>query len=642
MLVVTPFLLLSLWQIIPSAETDSLLRKKADSLYAKADRHFEQMDTSATFKNLEEALHIYRAIYDSAQQSSVLNDIGFYYYYLGNYNKSTFFFRKALVIDELQNDAKRMIGRLKNLGIVHQQQGLYVKALKYYLEALQLARQHQQEESMASIHNSIATLYRDQEQYEKSMYHQRIALTYWQSLQDSSRIAYALNNIGMAFFRQQQYDSALYHYYRALGLKKALKENLAEASTLHNIGTAYLAMDSLLKAETYLLKAIQTENKANNKQELAETYNALAELYIHRANYSKAQACLDSSRFYHLQTKARSIRLTYFQLSASLHENIDNLSQSLRYYKQWAALRDSLFNEEKLKVLKVQSDFELTEKEKEKQLADQKAVLVQSKNEQQRTVILSISVIALLLLFLAGVFWNSRRTIRQKNHQLDYANRQLDHKNKLIELQKGDIRHRTQNGLERVRLLLRSLYYELKDEASKSPIKSAEHMILALSSLEEMLYDSDDEENIVMDAYLQKMLDRLFASHVYGKQEVQYELQVDPALALNIDSVIPLASITTELVTNALKHAFSGVDSPKIWISMHKDKSQIRLTVKDNGVGLLAAVSSQGFGHQLVQRFVHHLKGSLQRRYEEGTSFTLTFEPAQLVKSNKSYESTVG
>lgn len=611
------FVCLGLLQTIPLPATDSLLRKKADSLYLKADEHFGQMDTLATFKDLEAALKIYTAIHDSTSQSNVLNDFGYYHYYLGNYDQSASFYNRALVIDRLQNDFKKIVGRLKNLGIVHQQKGLHVKALNYYLEALQLAGQHKQQESIASINNSIATLYREQEEYEKSMYHLRIALDHWQSLQDTVRMAYAYNNIGTSFFQQEQYDSALYHYFHSLDLKTTLKEDFAQASTLHNIGSTYLAMDSLQNAETYLSEAIQMERKANSKQELAETYNALAELYIKREDYKRAQASLDSSRLYHVQTKARSIRLKYFQLSALLHEKRNDLASSLHYYKQWAALRDSLFNEEKLKVLQIQSDFELEEKEKEKQLADQKAALVQSENEQQRMVISSIAVIALLLLFLTGVFWKSRRTIRDKNLQ-------LDRKNKIIEILNGDIRHRTHNGLERVGLLLRYLYDDLEDEASKLQVKRAENMILALSSLEEMLYDLDRENNILILPYFQKMLDRLFTSHTV--QEVQHELNVDPSLAFSMDKLVPLALIAAELITNAMKHAFVGVNHPKIWISMQEKGSLVQLQVRDNGIGFSHTVTSGGFGHKLIHRFVDHLQGTLQSNYKEGTEFLLTFE----------------
>lgn len=611
------FVCLGLIQTIPLPETDSHLRKTADSLYLKADEHFGQMDTLATFKDLEAALKIYTDIHDSTSQSNVLNDFGYYHYYLGNYDQSASFYNRALVIDKLQNDVKKIVGRLKNLGIVHQQKGLHVNALNYYLEALQLARQHKQEESIASINNSIATLYREQEQFDKSMYHLRIALVHWQSLGDSVRMAYAYNNIGTSFFKQEQYDSALHYYFHSLDLKTTLKEDFVQASTLHNIGSTYLVMDSLQKAERYLSEAIQMEGKANSKQELAETYNALAELYIKREDYKRAQASLDSSRSYHVQTKARSIRLKYFQLQALVHEKRNELASSLYFYKQWAALRDSLFNEDKLKVLKIQSDYELGEKEKERQLADQKAALVEYENKQQRLIIASVAIIALLLLFLASVFWKDRRTIRDKN-------RQLDRKNKIIEILNGDIRHRTHNGLERVGLLLRYLYDDLEDEASKLQVKRAENMVLALSSLEEMLYDLDREHDILILPYFQKMLDRLITSHTV--QEVQHELNVDPSLAFSIDKLVPLALIAAELITNAMKHAFVGVSHPKIWVSMQAKGPLIQLLVRDNGIGFSNTTTSRGFGHQLIHRFVEHLQGTLQSDYKEGTEFLLTFE----------------
>src|SRR5918997_521562 len=72
----------------------------------------------------------------------------------------------------------------------------------------------------------------------------------------------------------------------------------------------------------------------------------------------------------------------------------------------------------------------------------------------------------------------------------------------------------------------------------------------------------------------------------------------------------PLALVLTELVTNAVEHAFPGRDAGMVEIDVERSGSSLRVVVGDDGVGMpdgigaLGRASTSGLGSQIVQTLV--------------------------------------
>ena len=297
--------------------------------------------------------------------------------------------------------------------------------------------------------------------------------------------------------------------------------------------------------------------------------------------------------------------------------------------QKWAALRDSIFNEEKVEVLKINTDFELDQAYQEKELARQQATLAQNEQKQQLALTYTSSFIALLLLIIGAIIWNSRRIISKKNQD-------LDKKNRLIALQKADIRHRTKNVLERVVYVLQLVSREIDDEEQKYQLKRGENMIFALSNLEETLYEVEDEEQVPTLVFFRKLLQELTASHLLN---FKLHIDINKSLTLPIDMIIPLALIMAEVITNAIKHAFKGISDPTIWVMLQLDEDVLQLTVRDNEVGFEGELIAKGFGQRLINRLADHLEGDIDYTTDNGTLFSLTLL-LKTTETNQIYEVT--
>jgi len=76
---------------------------------------------------------------------------------------------------------------------------------------------------------------------------------------------------------------------------------------------------------------------------------------------------------------------------------------------------------------------------------------------------------------------------------------------------------------------------------------------------------------------------------------------------------VSLGLIVTELVINALKHAFPDQRSGKITVDYHSSEQGWSLSVSDNGVGMPHATETHsGLGSTIVQALARKLDAAVQ------------------------------
>ena len=114
----------------------------------------------------------------------------------------------------------------------------------------------------------------------------------------------------------------------------------------------------------------------------------------------------------------------------------------------------------------------------------------------------------------------------------------------------------------------------------------------------------------------------------------------------DMDTAIPLGIIVNELVSNSLKHAFSGREKGSVQIKLFREETGqcknyrgkrekadckntgFALTVEDNGVGVpesLDIQNSETLGLQLITTLVDQLDGELELKRDSGTEFIIRF-----------------
>ena len=106
---------------------------------------------------------------------------------------------------------------------------------------------------------------------------------------------------------------------------------------------------------------------------------------------------------------------------------------------------------------------------------------------------------------------------------------------------------------------------------------------------------------------------------------IEFKLQIDE-VNFNVSDSIALGMITSELISNSMKHAFRNVEKPEIEVTLRKEEKRISFGVRDNGSGEgLQQNQKKTLGLRLIDIFSRQLKGKYAISANSGCSYELNF-----------------
>ncbi len=151
-----------------------------------------------------------------------------------------------------------------------------------------------------------------------------------------------------------------------------------------------------------------------------------------------------------------------------------------------------------------------------------------------------------------------------------------------------EVHHRVKNNLQMMSALLELQARDVKDANAQAYFRDSQQRIQSMAMIHAQLYRNEDLAQVDFARYLQGLVDNLRGQ--YGERCKQVDVQVDAkACILPVDIAVPLGLAVTELVSNAMKHAFPDGRSGELRIRLRcDDERKVVLEVSDDGVGLPA------------------------------------------------------
>jgi PAS domain S-box-containing protein len=191
-----------------------------------------------------------------------------------------------------------------------------------------------------------------------------------------------------------------------------------------------------------------------------------------------------------------------------------------------------------------------------------------------------------------------------------------------------EIHHRVKNNLQVISSLLHLQARGIEDQDVLETLQESQHRVRSMALIHEKLYRSEDLARVDFGSYVQDLATFLFRSYRSRRGAVHLSVDAD-GVSLPIDAAVPCGLIINELVSNALKHAFSDGREGEIRVTLGADAARrIRLTISDNGVGFPAEVDyreTPSLGLQLVNTLVDQLDGEIELYNGKGSRFEITF-----------------
>jgi two-component sensor histidine kinase len=156
--------------------------------------------------------------------------------------------------------------------------------------------------------------------------------------------------------------------------------------------------------------------------------------------------------------------------------------------------------------------------------------------------------------------------------------------------------HRIKNSLQLVVSLLHLQAHRLDNADAKAALRGAMARIGAIADAHVAFQESQSFDTIAVDRMLGELCQRL------GALDPAITMRFDPAetIALVSDQAIPLGLMVSELVTNALRHAFPQGAGGLIRVAARRVPGAILVEVADDGRGLPDATRRRGLGTTII------------------------------------------
>lgn len=188
-----------------------------------------------------------------------------------------------------------------------------------------------------------------------------------------------------------------------------------------------------------------------------------------------------------------------------------------------------------------------------------------------------------------------------------------------------EVQHRVANSLQIIASVLLQSARRVQSEEARGHLRNAHHRVMSIAAVQKQLSTSE-AVTVELRPYLTQLCESLGASMISDPDRLSIEVTVDDS-AVKADVSVSLGLIVTELVINALKHAFPDQPTGKIKIDYSSAGSDWTLSVSDNGIGMPTGSEAPraGLGTGIVEALARNLQGEIRMPDgEPGTSVTIS------------------
>jgi signal transduction histidine kinase len=461
-------------------------------------------------------------------------------------------FQKSLNFAQKLQDKNSETQTLIGLGWLYHQMGNYSTSNDYYSQALKLAKSLNNQEDELNIKLGFANNYIATNEYGKAQkLYFELAETYKKN-KDLSQYANNLSIGANLYRRLNQVPKAEKPLLEVYKIQHQLGDKYSLITTSRYLGMLYTDLNKLDIAEKYLLESLNLSEEFRDNNDKIKAYYTLERLYFVK----------------------------------------NDIKNGDKYQKKVIRMRDSLYTADNNKAL-AEFDIKYKTTEKERQLAESKLEIAQSKNWIIGLGIAFVAMIGFGFLFLR---------IQRDKQKAILQNLEIENTRKILNVRE----------MERQRIAK-----ELHDSVgSQLTIVStsldnafflAENNRLIPKKLESINFDVREAAQSLRDTIwathntfipITNLYARIqhYLSKVFSENEniIHHATLVGADYNLNSIEALNLFRVFQESVQNIQKHA----DASLILLSLENNNNQLKLSISDNGKGFVTKTKNpyENFG----------------------------------------------
>jgi signal transduction histidine kinase len=376
------------WHLAPSAMDESItyadsaikLAKNFNLKEAEAsalNNKGEALRNKGLFKEAleahESAFKIFTVLNDPVNMAKTESNIGIAYFSLSDFSSAFKHFDNSLDMYRLLKDQDGILNSNSYIGVVLSSFGQHEKAIEYFEKALKIAIALGKDSKIATQYNNLGLSHADLKQFPKSIDYYKLAVNIFKNNNDDFNYAIALGNLGIPQSEMGLYAEAISNFRESLKISRKIGDNYGVAHQYGNLGEIYLKMaqDTVFNSD------------ANDNTEYISL--AIKNLKLAVEEFKSLGAIEDEK--------------DYLSILSDAYSKAHKYKMAYSAIKEAAALKDSIQSLENQKVIaELEIKQELDNKKNEIKILNQD-------REYQAVVKTAVSILAVLILFIAGLIF---------------------------------------------------------------------------------------------------------------------------------------------------------------------------------------------------------------------------------------------
>lgn len=441
--------------------------------------------------------------------------------------------------------------------------------------------------------------------------------------------AITLNNLGLVNLKSEKYAIALGYFKQAIENPNLLEEYPSlYATILTNIGKCNANLRNFSSLPKDFHSALKIRKYEQNIPQIIDSELALSEYFNIKNQIDSAQYYANSAYVLSKDSKILNLQLLSIEQLRKVEPENENI-----YSKIYITLSDSLIATERKSSEKfARIEFETDEIRRQK---EQLAI-------QNRNIIIFVFFAFFIGALLFVIRFQRNRNIQlqmreaQQRANEEIYNLMLSQQKKLdevIQKEKQRIAQELHDGvlgrLFGARLNLDSLN---KKDDSKA-VESRNHYISELKTIEQDIREISHELNREKFALINNFV--TIITNLFEEQKLVSQAKLITTIESSIDwskidntIKINIYRIIQESLQNINKYA----KAQTIYVTIEKEKENLKLTVKDDGVGFDLGKKSKGIGIQNIEARVKACHGKFEIISKKGEGTMLSV--AMLMEQN--------
>lgn len=479
---------------------------------------------------------------------------------IGKDDSVIYYLMKSLKTSEnLHNDLLTV--KIKN-GIANYYLGTedYYKAITYFTEALKKSENIQDKHVVGLIYNGLGIVNISLKEYDKAIRYFEQAKALCRQSGDIHNESGIDLNIANCYFEKKDYLKARNCYHNILQTFLRLKDSSQIVLAFVNLSNIGKNMKNTKEAFYYMSRAMEYLKYYNNRSLLSFAYLELGSLYYDSGKYPLAKKYLELSLKNSVGSESKSNSMQALQNLSMIEEKEGNCSLSLKYFKRYASIKDSIMNDEThKKIADIQWKYDLHKKDYENELLQKKYEI---KKRQNTIITLASTSIILLILMLGWLIILTNRNLKKSVQLKELDNNILQERiradEKISALEKN--RYQTEIESKNKEMTTTSLQLAAKNEILSDILNSLDKINDAKSIDKESYKElrKTIEKNLNLDNdwnQFKEMFDRIHHDFFVSiKQRCpklsETELRFCAYLRINLQNkeIAKMLNITTETV----------------------------------------------------------------------------------------------